>query len=117
MVRPLWLVVVTAYHHPTMTILFPLPGYCVTAGELRQLHYIYGSIQVLLHFFNIWNQQHTKMPLKQSVKPKDQKAASKGQTLKAADNPAATSKEASTDTQGNLSHEKINKPENESPSE
>jgi len=57
------------------------------------------------------------MPPKHNIKPKDQKAVSKGQTSKAADNPATTSKKTSTDTQGNSSHEKTSKPENESSSE
>jgi len=38
------------------------------------------------------------MPPKRNIKPKEQKAASKGQTSKAADNPVATSKETNTDT-------------------
>src|SRR5262245_44494488 len=57
------------------------------------------------------------MPPKCNNKPKEQKAASKGQTLKAADNPAATNKETNTDNQGNSSCEKINNLENESLSE
>jgi len=57
------------------------------------------------------------MPPKHNIKPKDQKAASKGQASKTADNPAAANKETNTNTQGNLSHEKINNMENESPSE